>query len=189
MKDDQKIPQPSNTSLSETANDQSFSENETNYKRFLINSSLPFCVCDTNGIIQFYNDAAVQLWGRSPQMGKDLWCGSWKILNSDGQTLSNDQWPVAIALKEKKKIQGTEFILERPDGQKRTVVSFSDPVFDEAGNITGVTNTLIDTTIQKPATTSKAPTLMSGEDRYHKMIDEVEDYAILMLDKDGTVIN
>lgn len=189
MKDEQKIPEPFNQSLSETSNDQSLSETERNYKYYLQNSSIPFCVCDTQGIIQFYNNAAVELWGSTPQTGKDLWCGSWKMLHPNGQTLSADEWPVAIALKEQKKMPGTELILERPDGEKRTVVSFSDPIFDETGNITGVTNTLIDTTLQKQNTSIKTTPSLNSDDRYHKMIDEVEDYAILMLDKHGTIIN
>ncbi|MDZ4709191.1 MAG: PAS domain-containing protein [Saprospiraceae bacterium] len=36
-------------------------------------------LCNPDGKITFYNEAAVTLWGRKPQLGKDLWCGSWKI--------------------------------------------------------------------------------------------------------------
>src|SRR5690242_11876505 len=35
--------------------------------------------CDANGYILTYNDAVAELWGREPEIGKDLWCGSWKI--------------------------------------------------------------------------------------------------------------
>lgn len=31
--------------------------------------------------------------------------------------------------------------------------------------------------------------LMDTDNIYHKMIDEVEDYAILMLDKNGNIVN
>lgn len=189
MKDDQKIPKPFNKSLSETTSDQSFSESEVKYKHYLQHSSIPFCVCDTQGIIQFFNNAAVELWGSTPQTGKDLWCGSWKFFHPDGHLLPADEWPTAIVLKEKKKISGTPLMLERPDGEKRNVMYFSDPIFDATGNITGATNTLIDTTQQKQELTTRPSTLLSSEDRYHRMIDEVEDYAILMLDKDGTIIN
>ncbi|HLT41538.1 MAG TPA: PAS domain-containing protein, partial [Sphingobacteriaceae bacterium] len=42
-------------------------------------SHLPiaFYTCDADGYITFFNDAAVELWGRTPEIGKDLWCGSW----------------------------------------------------------------------------------------------------------------
>ena len=35
--------------------------------------------CDSYGYIKSYNKAAVELWGREPEIGKDLWCGSWRI--------------------------------------------------------------------------------------------------------------
>ena len=35
--------------------------------------------CNIEGYITFYNGAAAALWGREPELGKDLWCGSWKM--------------------------------------------------------------------------------------------------------------
>jgi hypothetical protein len=32
-----------------------------------------------NGLITFYNKAAVELWGSSPELGKSEFCGSWKL--------------------------------------------------------------------------------------------------------------
>jgi PAS domain-containing protein len=48
--------------------------------------NLPAAVytCDNDGFIQTYNKAAVALWGREPEIGKDLWCGSLKIFKPDG---------------------------------------------------------------------------------------------------------
>ena len=31
--------------------------------------------------------------------------------------------------------------------------------------------------------------LSKSEERYHKMIEEVEDYAIILLDEEGTILN
>src|SRR5690348_16307519 len=48
-------------------------EKEHHYKNIL--ESLPAAVytCDKNGYITFFNRAAAELWGREPQVGKDLW--------------------------------------------------------------------------------------------------------------------
>ncbi|WPV66957.1 PAS domain S-box protein [Chitinophaga sp. LS1] len=35
----------------------------------------------------------------------------------------------------------------------------------------------------------KNATLLRNEERYHKMVEEMEDYAILLLDTDGCIIN
>src|SRR5690349_17442458 len=68
--------------------------------RHLLNI-LPVAVytCDKSGYITYYNQCAADIWGRQPQIGKDLWCGSYKILNADGNPVPLDQCPMAITLK------------------------------------------------------------------------------------------
>src|SRR5580704_9240218 len=46
--------------------------------------SLPGAVytTDAEGRVTLYNEAAAALWGRQPEIGKDLWCGSYKIFTS-----------------------------------------------------------------------------------------------------------
>ena len=72
--------------------------------------------CDAEGRITFYNNAAAELWGRKPIIGKDLWCGSWKIYRTDGTLLPLDECPMAITLKEGRPAYGEEIVVERPDG-------------------------------------------------------------------------
>jgi light-regulated signal transduction histidine kinase (bacteriophytochrome) len=106
--------------------------------------------CNNQGFIQFYNKAATALWGREPQIGTDLWCGSWKIYQSDGTTpVSLDDCPMAVTLKEGRPIRGTEIIIERPDGIRRNVLPHPDPIFDENGVLVGAVNMLVDITEHK----------------------------------------
>jgi PAS domain S-box-containing protein len=110
--------------------------------------ALPAAVytCDANGYIQHYNKAAVELWGREPVPGKDKWCGSWKIYRIDGSPLPLDECPMARALKEGKKIKDEEIIIEKPDGERRIIMPYPQPLFDEAGNLAGAVNMLVDIT-------------------------------------------
>src|SRR5690606_27997243 len=80
-------------------------------------SSLPAAIytTDTEGYITSFNKAAVNLWGREPEKGKDLWCGSWKIYRMDGSPLPLDACPMAVTLKEKRPVYGEQIIIERPD--------------------------------------------------------------------------
>jgi PAS domain S-box-containing protein len=123
--------------------------NESKRKYRNLVHSLPVALysCDANGYVQLYNDAAEKLWGRKPNIGKDLWCGSWKIFKTDGEPLPLNECPMAIALKEGR-ISNTEIVIERPDGTQRNVIPHPQPVFDLHGNITGATNTLVDITDQ-----------------------------------------
>ena len=53
---------------------------------------------DANGKITYFNEAAVDLAGRTPSLGSDEWCVTWKLYNPDGSPLPHDQCPMAMAL-------------------------------------------------------------------------------------------
>ena len=105
--------------------------------------------CDADGYIQLYNKAAVELWGREPVAGKDQWCGSWKIYKPDGSPLPLDECPMAITLKHGKEVRDEEIIVEKPNGERRIIMPFPQPIFDESGRIAGAINMLIDITEKK----------------------------------------
>ena len=110
---------------------------------------VPVYTCDADGYIQLFNEAAAELWGRKPVAGKDLWCGSWKIYRLDGSELPLDECPMARALKEGRVISGEEIIIERPDGERRHIMPFPQPIFEESGQIAGAVNMLLDLTESK----------------------------------------
>src|SRR5438552_3102610 len=96
-------------------------ESEQRYRNLIHCLPAAIYTTDENGYITMYNDAAAELWGRHPKIGKDMWCGSWKIYEADGITqVPLDKCPMAIALKEKRKIiSNVSFIVIRPDGYRR----------------------------------------------------------------------
>ena len=65
-------------------------------------SALPAAVytTDRDGYITLFNEAAAGLWGRRPELGKEMWCGSYRIFRPDGSDMPLDQCPMAVALKE-----------------------------------------------------------------------------------------
>src|SRR5688572_4092508 len=110
--------------------------------------SLPAAIytCDADGYIKIFNKAAVDLWGREPEPGKELWCGSWKIYNTDGSPMPLDSCPMAIALKEKRPVYGAEIVVERPDGTRRNVLPHPRPIFNAQGKVIEAVNMLVDVT-------------------------------------------
>lgn len=121
-------------------------ESENLYEQLI--QALPAAIytCDAQGYISLYNNAAVELWGREPVSGIDLWCGSWKIYKPDGTPLPLEQCPMAIALKEGRIVSDEEIVIERPDGIKRNILPHPRPIFNAKGKIAGAVNMLVDIT-------------------------------------------
>ncbi len=99
---------------------------------------------DAEGRITYFNEAAAEMWGCRPELGKAKWCGSWKLFWPDGTPLPHDECPMAMALKQKRPIRGMEAIAERPDGTRVTFVPYPTPLFDAAGVLIGAVNMLVD---------------------------------------------
>lgn len=124
---------------------------EARYRELI--QALPAAVytCDQKGRITLCNQAAAALWGREPEVGKDLWCGSWKIYRPDGTPLPLDECPMAVTLREGRAVRGEEIIIERPDGVRRHVLPHPEPMWNAAGAVIGAVNMLIDITELKKA--------------------------------------
>lgn len=134
--------------VTETVNALRRVESSEKYYRHLL-QGLPAAIytCDAEGRILWYNEAAVALWGRTPVVGKDLWCGSWKIFDIDGKTpVPLDTCPMAQALRTGEAVRDKEIVVERPDGSRRHVQPYPDPILDDQGRVTGAVNMLIDIT-------------------------------------------
>jgi PAS domain S-box-containing protein len=104
---------------------------------------------DADGRITYYNEAAAELWGCRPHLGKSEFCGSWKLYWPDGTPLPHDECPMALTLKRRRPIRGMEAVAERPDGTRVPFVPYPTPVFDASGNLTGAINMLVDITERK----------------------------------------
>jgi len=126
-------------------------ESEHRYRQLV--HALPGAVytCDAQGRITLFNEAAAAMWGRRPEIGKDVWCGSWRIYAQDGSPIPLDQCPMALAVREGRPIRGTEIIIERPDGSRSFVLPHPDPIRDAAGAVVGAVNMLVDLTDRKQA--------------------------------------
>src|SRR2546430_16731334 len=75
-------------------------------------------VTDRHGKITYFNPACVAFSGRTPELGSDHWCVTWKLFYPDGTPMPHDQCPMAIALREGRVVRGQEAIAERPDGSR-----------------------------------------------------------------------
>jgi PAS domain S-box-containing protein len=106
-----------------------------------------YCV-DADGVLQWHNRRAAELWGRSPEMGNPAtrYCGSVRMYNPDGTALAHDQSPLAESLRDGRPRLGTEVTFERPDGSRVNVLVNARPVRDGEGKLVGAMTCIQDVT-------------------------------------------
>ena len=100
---------------------------------------------DTDGRIDFYNEAAATLWGHRPVIGESQWCGSQMLRYRDGRPMPHDQCPLALLLRGETPASNAA-LLERPDGTRIPFIAHPALLRDTAGNVIGAMNTLIEDT-------------------------------------------
>jgi PAS domain S-box-containing protein len=119
-------------------------ESELKFEALMANLPAAVYTTDAEGRITYFNDAAVALWGCTPELGKSEFCGSWKIYLPDGTPLPHEECPMAVALKTREPVRGIDAVAERPDGTRVPFLPFPTPLFGEDGELLGAVNMLID---------------------------------------------
>jgi PAS domain S-box-containing protein len=126
-------------------------ENERRFRELIQTLPAAIYTCDVRGRITLYNQSAVAMWGREPVLGKDHWCGSWRIYDSDEEPVALEDSPMAQTLRTGVPIRGREIVIERPDGSRVHVLAHPDPIRDADGRVIGAVNMLVDITYRKEA--------------------------------------
>jgi PAS domain S-box-containing protein len=110
--------------------------------------TFPFAiyVTDIDGFITYFNRACIDLAGRTPTVGQDRWCVTWRLYTNEGDVLPHEQCPMAVAIRTKGMVRGTTAVAERPDGNRIRFQPFPTPVVGDSGELIGAVNMLVDIT-------------------------------------------
>lgn len=105
--------------------------------------SAPLYTTDAEGWLTYYNDAAAELWGRTPAIGEERWCGSWRLYATDGALIPRERWPLAAAFQDGSAPRGPQVVLEQPDGTRVPVMPYPTPLRDNFGKVVAGSNILV----------------------------------------------
>jgi PAS domain S-box-containing protein len=140
---------------------EAFRRREVNYRDILEDLPAAIYTTDAEGRITYFNQACIAFSGRTPTLGTDQWCVTWKLFTPDGQRMAHDACPMAVALREGRPVRGMEAVAERPDGSRIAFVPYPTPIHDATGGLIGAVNMLVDITEQKKS--EQRMTLMARE--------------------------
>jgi PAS domain S-box-containing protein len=133
---------------------------------------------DAAGRLAYFNEAAVQLWGRRPTLGEERWCGSWRIHWPDGSPVSLDEYPMAVTVKTGAPVRGVEVVIERPDGSTVPVTPYPSLIYDRDGSLLGAVNVLVEITRQKQTEEANR--------RLAALVESSQD-AVVAVDRGGVI--
>jgi two-component system CheB/CheR fusion protein len=137
---------------------------------------------DAEGRLTHFNPACVELSGRTPHIGTDQWCVSWKLFQLDGTPMPHDECPMAVVLRTGRMMQGAEIIVERPDGSRVWCKVYPSVQRDGQGRVIGGMNMLIDVTEARNA----SEIVRLSEERYQSLFDAAP-MALFVCDADAVI--
>lgn len=141
-------------------------------------------LCAGDGRVVRFNDKAAELWGRTPYLGdpQERFCGSFRMYRTDGTILPHDECPMAAALASGESFNGQEVIVERPDGERLTVLVNIAALRDPHGHINGAINCFQDITSRKQGEEG----LRDSERKIRELIDALP-AAVYVTDAEGRI--
>ncbi|MFA7440285.1 MAG: PAS domain S-box protein [Sphingomonadaceae bacterium] len=114
---------------------------DTDWQMIVKTLPVPLYAIDTGGQILWFNNAAEDLWGRTPT-ADDHWDGAWRLYWPDGRPMSHTQSPAALGLLQRCADPVSDVIVERPNGTRALVSVRPALQFNRAGEVSGVVSTL-----------------------------------------------
>jgi PAS domain S-box-containing protein len=109
--------------------------------------------CNQEGLIEYYNPKAVEMWGRAPVIRDTMerYCGSFALYHMDGTPMPFEENVMAQVIRTGIPQRNQEVVIERPDGTRVIVLVNVAPLRNERGELIGAVNCIQDISDRKQA--------------------------------------
>lgn len=141
---------------------------------------------DITGQITYSNQSAQQILGIGKDiLGKYYQSREWHQIDDQGKPYHLDQLPLAIVLREHRKVTNVEHLIIAPDGEKKWLSVNAAPLFDHAGQFLGGIASFRDITENKHAKKQQ----MESEIRYRRLFETAKDGILILDAESGNIID
>ncbi|ELY50983.1 PAS domain-containing sensor histidine kinase [Natronolimnohabitans innermongolicus] len=156
----------------------------TRYETIVETSPIGITIVGSDGEIQFTNDRAEEIFGRSRSRINALSFDDprWDEVDEDGEPLSREELPFLRI------VESGELLLDqvsgvlRPDGERVWISVNGAPVYDDRGEIESVVFSIEDITKRR----EQQRALEESERRYRTLVDHFPNGAVGLYDEDLT---
>jgi len=108
-------------------------------------------LCNSDGLITYYNQHALNMWGRAPALNDpaDRYCGSFRLFAKNGTHVPHEECWMALAIKNRREYLGQEIVVERADASRVTVLAYATPLMNEHGEVIAAMNIVVNISDRK----------------------------------------
>ena len=89
--------------------------------------AMPVFVVDDDGSLEYYNEPAEELLGQryeeTGQIPLDNWGNLWSPTDAEGKPLSPEELPLAVAVRDRRPVQGTIAIRARDGADRQLIIT------------------------------------------------------------------
>lgn len=160
-------------------------QSEVQFRRLLEAMPVAVFVCDKSGMIQSYNNEAVKLWGREPELGRasERYCGSLRLFSPDGKRVLHENSKMEEVLRTGVPAHDWEMVVERPDGSRITALANISLLRNARGELTGAVNCMQDITERK-----RAEDMLRQSQQLLELVLATLPVGVLVTDQAGDIV-
>lgn len=98
-------------------------------------------VMEKDGTVVRCNQAAIEAWGRTPELGStEKYCGAHRLRYPSGEVMPHEHAPPSVVIKNGGTVRNADVICEQPNGTRLLALVNVFPIKDDSDEVIGAVN-------------------------------------------------